>query len=413
MNGSPICSLHIRLDMSGGVPAFVVVDSTLNNTSSGGLRIQEDVTMDEVRTLAREMTLKYSFIGLPRGGAKSGIAIPSPAAPGEKRRLLREMGSRLAPLIRKGIYYPGMDMNCGPEDLKALYRGAGITLERVTDTSYFTALSAAGAVEACRDFLEGGKRPLTLAVEGFGSVGSCLAQRLPEEAYRIVAVSTVKGAVMDERGLSVPRLSSLRKEYGDDCVLRMPGKRIPKEELFAARVDILLPSARTWVLHGGNAGSVGARCIVPIANAPYTEEALQILRERGIVCLPGFVVNSGGVYASSLYDSGVSSGEIERISGSLFRETVFRLLLKSREVGQSPVGIAERIALDRLEAAGRSGIEKKKLDRAMERLFRKRLFPGRWYARRYAMKFSGNLMRLQRQIEGYSPSAAEGGASPC
>lgn len=402
MKDDPIRSLQIRLEMDGGVPAFVVLDSTLENTSSGGLRIQEDVTMEEVKTLAREMTLKYSFIGLPRGGAKSGIAIPSSASSKEKRSLLREMGSRLAPLIRKGIYYPGMDMNCGPEDLKELYRGAGITLGRVTDTSCFTALSVADAVEACRDFLGERKRPLTLAIEGFGSVGSYLARRLPEESYRITAVSTVRGAVTDERGLSLPELLSLRKECGDECVLRMPGKRIPKEELLAAEVDLLLPSARTWVLHGGNAGSVRARCIVPVANAPYTGEALRILQERGVTCLPGFVVNSGGVYASSLYDSGVPSGEIERISGTLFRGAVLHLLRKGREVGQSPVRIAEKIALDRLGAAGRADNRQ----RGRGEVLRRRVLPRAWYARRYAGEFSGNLMRLQRRIESYSPCTA-------
>ncbi|MFO0752891.1 MAG: Glu/Leu/Phe/Val dehydrogenase dimerization domain-containing protein [Thermodesulfovibrionales bacterium] len=404
MKDNPIRSLSIHFELDGGVPAFVVVDSTVENTSSGGLRIQEDITLEEVRTLAREMTLKYSFIGLPRGGAKSGIAIPSSASPDGKKSLLREMGNRLAPLIRKGIYYPGMDMNCGPEDLKELYRGAGITLSKVTDTSYFTALSVAGAVEACRDFLGESKRPLTLAIEGFGSVGSWLARRLPHESFRIAAVSTVRGAVTGEGGLPLPELLSLRKEYGDECVLRMPGKKIPREEILAAEVDLLLPSARTWALHRGNAGSVRARCIVPIANAPYTGEALQMLQERGIVCLPGFVANSGGVFASSLYDSGVPSGEIERISGTLFSGAVSRLLMKSREAGQSPVRIAERIALARLEAAGGAGSEQRKRRGA----FRKRVLPRAWYARQYAVEFSGNLRLLQRQIEGYSPCAAGG-----
>jgi len=134
--------LAIQTDVDGSA-FYLVINSLRCGTSSGGLRIAEDIDHEEVSTLAREMTLKFSFIGLPRGGAKSGLRIPSGTDASGKKSILQEVGRRLGAIIRAGIYYPGMDMNCGPDDLRAFYQGAGIKLGRITDTSFFTALSVA------------------------------------------------------------------------------------------------------------------------------------------------------------------------------------------------------------------------------------------------------------------------------
>ncbi|MEW5746944.1 MAG: Glu/Leu/Phe/Val dehydrogenase dimerization domain-containing protein [Nitrospirota bacterium] len=397
--------LSIAAELSGGGRAFVVVDSLYHGTSSGGVRVAENIELGEVQALAREMTLKFRFIGLPRGGAKSGIRMPAGLSPDGKRRLLEEVGRRYAPLIQTGLYYPGMDMNCGPDDLRALYRGAGIALGAVTDTSYFTALSVANAVIACSDVLAGDGRPLTVAIEGFGSVGRSLAERLPAERFRIVAVSTMKGAAVDRsrKGFSAPLLSSLRREFGDDCVSMIGGARTERERLLEAEVDILLPSARTWVIDENTARNVRARCIVPIANAPYTKEAVGLLHERGVVCLPGFVTNSGGVYASSLYDSGVPGERIEQISATLYRRIVGLLVRKAAELRQSPVVLAEAVALERLRRAheghgqgqGSAGLVR----RIGKLLRRKGIVPRAWHARAFEARFINNLEQLLKEIE--------------
>ncbi|MEW6116842.1 MAG: Glu/Leu/Phe/Val dehydrogenase dimerization domain-containing protein, partial [Nitrospirota bacterium] len=256
-----INGLAITVPLSGGAVGYIVVDSLINGTSSGGVRIAEDLPFPEVKALAREMTFKYSFIGLCRGGAKSGIRVPECLGPEEKKKVLEEFGRRVAPFIRSGIYYPGMDMNCGPDDLKALYRGAGITLKKTTDTSYFTALSVINAILACEAIKREG-RPLTVAIEGFGSVGSYLAERLPEERFNIIALSTVQGAVLQQEGFAIAGLLSLRREYGDALIRHIPGStRIGREELLELEVDILVPSARTWAINDRNAGNVRARFI--------------------------------------------------------------------------------------------------------------------------------------------------------
>ncbi len=116
------------------------------------------------------------------------------------------------------------------------------------------------------------------------------------------------------------------------------------QEVLTADVDILVPSARTWTLNENNAAEVKARVVVPVANCPYTDEAVEILHQRGVVCLPGFLTNAGGVYASSLFAAGLRLEEIEKISATYFIPVVKSLLRKSKERSLPEMELAERVA---------------------------------------------------------------------
>lgn len=387
--------------MTCGNRACVVIDSLVNNTSSGGVRITEDISLDEVKALAREMSLKYSLFGLPRGGAKSGIRIPADANTGERERILEDFGRSMAPIVMAGIYYPGMDMNCGPEDLRTIYRGAGINPGKITDTSYFTALSVADAIRAWRESARPGRAPLNVAIEGFGSVANHLVRRLPDSDYRITAISTVAGAVSSKNGFSVDVLLSHKKEFGDDLVRRIPDARaIEKEEVLTADVDILIPSARTWTIKEENAGRVKAKLIAPIANVPYTEKAVDMLHQMGTTCLPGFVTNAGGVYASSLFENGLDLEEIEKISATYYRNAVKILLERSEKLKLSPIVLAKKVACERAEAgmyrsdAGHMRAARATLDKV--RLLRRLGNTAR------ARKIVDSLRKLCVEIGGYS-----------
>jgi glutamate dehydrogenase/leucine dehydrogenase len=336
--------------MTGRSGACVVIDSIVNHTSSGGVRITEDISLSEVKTLAREMTLKCSFFGLPRGGAKSGIRVSSDTAAEEKKGILEDFGRSISPIVRAGIYYPGVDMGCSTEELRTIYGGTGVNLGKLVDTSYFTALSVADAIRAWRESAKPDRNPLDVAIEGFGRVASHLVERLPENDYRIIAVSTVKGAVINENGFAVKTLLAYRREFGDDLVGKIPDARpIQKEEVLTAEVDVLIPSARAWTINQDNAGRIGAHVIAPIANSPYTETAIGILHEKGIVCLPGFVTNSGGVFASSLFENGMRLEEIERISATYYKGAVKSLLRRSEQLKLPPAELAETFATKRFE----------------------------------------------------------------
>ncbi|MFV0422322.1 Glu/Leu/Phe/Val dehydrogenase dimerization domain-containing protein [Oleidesulfovibrio sp.] len=335
------------------VRGVVVVDSILNGTSSGGVRITPDVDEREVAALAAEMTYKYSFFGLPRGGAKCGITMPAALQGPQKLAALEDVGRHLAPLIRANIYNPGMDMNCGPDDLRAIYRGAGITLGRLTDTSLYTAVFAANAVIACRNVMQGQDAPpTTIAIEGFGNVATHLVQLLPQKDFRIIAVSTASGAVVNEQGLNIDELLTMRAKHGDALTAHVAGTQLtPKEALLHLDVDILIPAARVGSIDADNVAGVQAKHIVPAANAPCTPAALDNLFERGVTVLPGFVCNAGGVLGSSLFDRGVPHAQVQDIAAGPYRNVIETLLRQCLRTGQSAGELATAVAEARYQRA--------------------------------------------------------------
>jgi len=331
--------------------ARLVVDSLVQRTSSGGLRIAPDVSELEVKTLAREMSHKYAFFNLSRGGAK--MAVSMGAAGRDRERILLEVGRRLGPLIWNRLYYPGMDMGCSEEDLRCVYRGAGIELGSITDTSFFTALTVRDTLLPCSERLGGdSSRPLTLAIAGLGRVATHLLRLLPE-TFRVVAFSTVEGGRHVEDGIPCVELAEERARHGDAVVERMTkGRAIPAGEVLEAPVDILVPSARTRDVDTGNEEAVRARAIVPIANAPVSDAAAQRLAARGILYVPGFVANAGGVYASGLFDRGIPIPEIDALCVHHHRGVVEALLAAASARGTAPDILARRLAEQHLEGAG-------------------------------------------------------------
>ena len=138
----------------------------------------------------------------------------------------------------------------------------------------------------------------SVAIEGFGKVGGGVAREVVRRGGRVVAVSTVAGCVADPAGLDMGRLFGLRREHGDECVLRYGRPVIPPGGLFTeVSADVLVPGTRPGTIGAQTAAALppGVRVIAPAANAPYTEAGAGVLRQRGIVALPDFVRNVGAV----------------------------------------------------------------------------------------------------------------------
>lgn len=361
-----------RISFTGinGSEGHAVIDCLVNGTSSGGVRIVPDLEIEEVRMLASEMTLKYAICGLPRGGAKCGIQMPSSLTRQQRLSALEDVGRRLRPLINAGIYYPGMDMNCGPEELKAIYRGAGFNLGIMTDTAFYTAVFAAEALRACADFLFADhKGPLTMAVEGFGKVASHLAGMLEPDRFRIVGLSTVRGAVHHPEGFTPAALAQSRAAYGDALVEHLPGTCLEsRDDALFLPVDILVPAARVGSISTENVERVTARSLVSVANAPCTGQALEFLHRRRIPVLPGFVCNAGGVLGSSLFDRGVPQAEVQKLAAGPYRQAVSALLRRSLEIGEQPTELARRIAHNTIRRRGEQPLSR--AGRLLERLAR-------------------------------------------
>ncbi len=374
---------------------FVGIDTIVHARSAGGVRIADDLALEEIRALAREMSLKYALFHLPRGGAKAGLRMGAELTPEQRHAALVDFGRRLAPIIVNGIYSPGMDMNCGPEELRCIYRGAGIELGPITDTSWFTAISVYEALQAMRIRLDR-PAPLRLAIEGFGSVARHLADRLDPRDFRIDWVATLEGAVHLESPPSPAEIAAKKASQGDGFVLDLEGERCSRDDVLRAPVDILLPSSRTWVIDDAIATGLRAAAIVPIANAPFAGSSVQILHQAGVLLMPGYLSNCGGVLASSLYDQGLSRNEVEVLFEREFRPIVDGILRLASAQHRPGTEVAEEVA--RGHMATRESMPHRSLPQRIHERFLARKMPRSWRARKARSTFVSNCRSVVAEL---------------
>jgi glutamate dehydrogenase/leucine dehydrogenase len=328
-----------------GVRGFLVVHSVFHGVATGGVRAGEDVSLEEVEHLARVMTYKFCFWDRPSGGAKAGVVLPAGTAPEQRVRLFRAVGQHLAPLLGAGLYQPWPDLNCGPEDVQAILAGAGLAARQAPDSSYYTALTAFGALAATARFL--GLRPgsCRISIEGMGRVGTHLARQVAEWGGRLAAVSTIEGTVANPEGLDPAALLAAREKHGDSFATQ-PGdwERVPRGDLFSVPTDILVPCARVGSIDAEVAKMLDVKALVPAANAPCTEEAEAELARKGAIVLPDFICNSGGVMGTRLAQLGVSPERTRELLADELGSMVANALACSKKRGVSPADLAREVA---------------------------------------------------------------------
>ncbi|MCB9857923.1 MAG: Glu/Leu/Phe/Val dehydrogenase [Phycisphaerales bacterium] len=304
-----ILSLRLKLSETESLSAkaYVVYHSLLRGPAKGGIRIAPDVTLDHTAHLAELMTWKTALMKLPFGGGKSGIAIdPAPLTHFLKSSFLREWVMQQRLDLQKGVYVPAPDMGSGPSDMAVIFGemhipecvtgkpiGVGGLPGRLEATGRGVATTARLLGE---DVLKRPLNELTVAIQGFGNVGSFAALFCHEMGFKVVAVNDVRGGIHNPNGFDVPRL--LRHVAETKSVTGFPGESIGGEELLQLPVDVLIPAAMGDVIHGKNAHKIQARSIVEAANGPVTGEGDVYLRDRGVPIVPDILANAGGVSAS-------------------------------------------------------------------------------------------------------------------
>jgi len=335
---------------------YIAIDSTVGGRARGGLRLMADVDEAEVRGLARAMTLKYGFLGLPQGGAKAGVRGNPEAAPEERRARLAAFARLVAPVLRSGVFTPDTDMGTTRADIAHVLSVAGVPAAPRRGSSersgFYTALTVRAAARVAAQAAGLGLAGASVAIEGFGSVGASLATLLHEEGARIVAVSTTAGALYAPDGLDVERLVSLARSVGSSVIdayadAHAGARRLERAELLTLPVDVLCPCARHGSVHEGNVADIRARVVAPGANNPITPAAERMLVARGVVCVPDFVANSGGVLGGTMEFAAVSAPTIAQFVDSHFAARVAWLLAETTRTGESARTVAERLALAR------------------------------------------------------------------
>ena len=309
-------------DEAAGLDAVIVIDHDLFPVSAGGTRMLADVDTREVARLARAMTWKFAVCGVRYAGAKAGIRFEG----GDRDAVLAAYRRALTPF--RDVFLTGPDMGTNPADFVTAELGElplwAQSHEGLGMDDLATGHGVKAAAEAALVHLGRGLEGATVAIEGFGKVGAGTARACARAGARVVAVSTVHGLLVDPSGLGVEDLLELRDRHGDRLVEHGANESRPREDLFELEVDVLVPGARPDSITAAVAERLRCAVVSPGANIPYAPGAVDVLHRRGIVAIPDFISNSGGVH---LYESveqddepEVALAKIERlVAGSVAR----------------------------------------------------------------------------------------------
>lgn len=311
---SLVVSLPVRMD-DGRVEVFTgyrVQHDSSRGPSKGGVRYHPDVNLGEVAALAMWMTWKCALAGLPYGGAKGGIQVsPKGLSSGELQRLTRRYAAEIFPLIGPDKDVPAPDVGTNAQIMawimdtysqqvgyavpgvvtgKPLSLGGSLGREEATGRGvvYVT-------LEALRH-LKLSLENATVAIQGFGNVGSHTARIMQEHGARVIAVSDVHGGIYNEKGLDIMRL--LHRNPNQPLHETKQGDTITNEELLQSKCTVLVPAALSEQITDRNANSLRCRILSEGANGPTTLEADRMLADKGIFVIPDILANSGGVIVS-------------------------------------------------------------------------------------------------------------------
>lgn len=329
--------------------AIVVVDNIALGPSIGGVRVSLDVTVEEVKRLARTMTMKCSIAGLSHGGGKAGIIADSRSP--EKEHYFRLFAQAIKDLHE---YIPGPDMGSNEECMAWIHdeigRVAGLPEEiggLPLDKIGATGLGLAECAEVACPYANIELKGATVVIQGFGSVGKAAAKFLSEKRAVVVAASDTKGSICNPDGLDVKELMDVKEETGS--VINYKKGTVKKcEELFLTPCDILIPAATPDVINKDNIEGVKAKLILQGANIPITKDAEEILHKKRILSIPDFIANAGGVImAAAEYAKKSEREAFEAISERIKKNT--RLILeKTFKESILPRQAAEAIAKERV-----------------------------------------------------------------
>ncbi|HOR23411.1 Glu/Leu/Phe/Val dehydrogenase [Candidatus Saccharibacteria bacterium] len=310
-------NVNLVLSNSKSFRAYRIQHNNKRGPYKGGVRFHQDVDEDEVRALAILMSLKTAAVGLPLGGAKGGVAVdPNSLSEQELEELSRLYVKKLVNFIGPQKDIPAPDVNTNSKIIdwmvdeyqkitkdqtkasftgKSLINGGSLGREAATGR---------GGVIALKEYLSLVKKegkPLTLAVQGFGNVGSHFISTINQLNlnWKVVAVGDSSGAIYNSKGIDISNLMSF-KSRGTQLIEYDLHKltRITNEELIGLDVDILVLAALGDAIVEKNMKNVRAKTILELANGPINEAAIEYLNDKKVVIIPDIIANAGGVIVS-------------------------------------------------------------------------------------------------------------------
>lgn len=334
--------------------AIVAIDNVACGPAIGGVRMAPDVSAEEAFRLARAMTLKNAAAGLPHGGGKSVILGDPKVTHDRKEQLIRAFACAIEDLAD---YIPGPDMGTD-ETCMAWIRDetgrsvglprelGGIPLDEIGATGFGLAICAEVAQEFTRLDLNGAR----IAIQGFGSVGRHAARFLQERGARTIAAADSGGTVVNSSGLDLDGLDVLKKT-GRSVIDHSGGETGSPESIIDVECDIWIPAARPDVIRRDNVDRLNTKLVLQGANIPVTLDAEAALHDRGVLCVPDFIANAGGVICASVeYHGGTESIALATIEEKIKANTR-AVLEQARQTGRRPRAAAMALAEQRVHNA--------------------------------------------------------------
>ncbi len=290
-------------DTKTGMMGMLVIDNTARGPGKGGCRMDANMTLQDCFRLARTMTWKWAMADIFLGGAKAGIR-NDPRSP-YKEEIIRAYVKK----IRKFLpdeYVFGNDMGFAEKDgalaldeMEDMRAAVGTPAELgglPYDELGLTGYGVVEAAECAAPYRNIDLRKATVAIQGFGAVGAFSAKFIKEKGSKVLAVSSMEGALYDPQGLDVDKLLALKEKHGDKAVLKYgKGQEIPRGKELEVEVDVLIPGATGDQITEANMKNVKAKLIVEGANFPTVDAAQKYFHEKGILVVPDFVANAGAV----------------------------------------------------------------------------------------------------------------------
>lgn len=335
---------------------FLVIDSTTFGPGKGGIRMTAGVTEKEVLRLARAMTLKNALADIPFGGAKAGIVFNPGLMAGEaKKEIIEWFARKIKPFCPK-YYIAGPDINTGEKEMewfvgatgdKKSATGKPLRLGGLPHELGSTGFGVAQATKIALEFFGIDIKKSTVAIEGFGNVGSFAFKFLNEMGAKIVAISDSKGAIFNKQGLDFSKIIEVKNKTGS-VINYKDARKIKNKAIFEAKVDVLIPAALPDVINKENVGKIKSKIIIEAANIPVKEQFEKALRKKGILIVPDIVANSGGVISSFAEHKGYGKEKMFDLVKEKITKSARRVLDLSKQEKKSPRDIALKIAIEKI-----------------------------------------------------------------
>jgi len=349
----PFKVIHIY-EPSIGLKGVLVIDNVARGPSIGGLRMAVDVTTEECARLARAMTFKNAAAGLRHGGGKS-IIIADPKMPkAQKEILIRGFACALKE-VEQYIFGPDMGTNeeCMAWVKDEINRAIGLPRELggiPLDEIGATGWGLYHAIDVASEFCQLNIDSARFVVQGFGAVGKHVTKFLSQAGARVVAVSDSAGAIHNPDGLDVEKLITL-KSQGKSVAELTDGEKLDGDAIIDIECDIWIPAARPDVINEDNVHRLNTKMVGQGANIPATDAAEKILHDKGILCIPDFIANAGGVICAAMEYQNANQSTAMSVVEEKIRQNTREVLEASTQEKIPPRDAALTMARKRLQDA--------------------------------------------------------------